>query len=76
MPLRLSGLVMAARLEALGVTALVIEANPRIGDNWRKRYESLSLHFPVWQDHLPYIPFPRQWPVYTPAGVSVSPLSS
>lgn len=61
---------MAARLEALGVPALIIEANDRIGDNWRKRYESLSLHFPVWQDHLPYIPFPRQWPVYTPAGVS------
>lgn len=61
---------MAARLEALGVPALVVEANERVGDNWRKRYESLSLHFPVWQDHLPYIPFPRQWPVFTPAGVS------
>lgn len=65
---------MAARLEALGVPALVVEANERVGDNWRKRYESLSLHFPVWQDHLPYIPFPRQWPVFTPAGVSAQSL--
>ncbi|KAF7378261.1 Flavin-containing monooxygenase [Mycena sanguinolenta] len=62
-----SGLDLAARLKCLGVRALVIEKNPRIGDNWRNRYEALCLHDPVWYDHLPYLPFPPTWPVYTPA---------
>ena len=25
-------------------------------DNWRLRYKSLSLHGPVWANHLPYFP--------------------
>ncbi|KAF7378296.1 Flavin-containing monooxygenase [Mycena sanguinolenta] len=62
-----SGLDLAARLKCLGVRALVIEKNPRIGDNWRNRYEALCLHDPVWCHHLPYLPFPPTWPVYTPA---------
>lgn len=28
----------------LGVKALVVEKNERIGDNWRGRYEALCLH--------------------------------
>lgn len=62
-----NGLMMAARLKALGVDALIIERNARIGDNWRSRYEALSLHFPHWGDHFPYMPYPEHWPVYTPA---------
>ncbi len=38
----------------------------RAGDSWRNRYRSLVLHDPVWYDHLPYIPFPEHWPVFTP----------
>ena len=30
------------------------------------RYHQLVLHDPVWYDHLPYIPFPSHWPVFTP----------
>lgn len=59
--------MMAARLKALGVSSLIIERNARIGDNWRQRYEALSLHFPHWGDHFPYMPFPEHWPIYTPA---------
>jgi putative flavoprotein involved in K+ transport len=44
----------------------VVEKNPRAGDSWRNRYRSLVLHDPVWYDHLPYIPFPDTWPVFTP----------
>ncbi|KAF8875878.1 hypothetical protein CPB84DRAFT_439009 [Gymnopilus junonius] len=62
-----SGLEVAARLKALGIPALVLEKNPRIGDNWRNRYEALCLHDAVWYDHMPYLPFPSSWPVYTPA---------
>ncbi|KAG1751338.1 uncharacterized protein EDB91DRAFT_601217 [Suillus paluster] len=62
-----SGLDVAARLKMLGMKSLVVEKNERIGDNWRKRYAALCLHDPVWYDHMPYIPFPSSWPVYTPA---------
>jgi putative flavoprotein involved in K+ transport len=61
-----AGLTVAARLKQLDVPALIIEKNDRIGDNWRTRYHSLVLHDPVWYDHLPYLPFPSHWPVFTP----------
>ncbi|KAH6616020.1 oxidoreductase-like protein [Chaetomium sp. MPI-SDFR-AT-0129] len=60
------GLTAAARLKMLGIPTLVIDKNERIGDNWRKRYHQLVLHDPVWYDHLPYVPFPDFWPVFTP----------
>jgi putative flavoprotein involved in K+ transport len=59
------GLTVAARLKQLGVDTLIVERNPRVGDNWRNRYRSLVLHDPVWYDHLPYLPFPANWPVFT-----------
>jgi cation diffusion facilitator CzcD-associated flavoprotein CzcO len=61
-----SGLAAAAQLSLRGVDTLVVETNARVGDNWRKRYHSLVLHDPVWANHLPYMPFPSAWPVYTP----------
>ena len=60
------GIGLAARLKRLGVPTLVIEKNERAGDSWRKRYKSLCLHDPVWYDHMPYIPFPDHWPVFSP----------
>ena len=60
------GLALAARLKRLHVPALVVDTHPRPGDNWRKRYKSLCLHDPVWYDHMPYLPFPAHWPVFTP----------
>jgi putative flavoprotein involved in K+ transport len=60
------GIALGARLKKLGVPALIIEKNERPGDSWRKRYKSLCLHDPVWYDHLPYLPFPDNWPVFSP----------
>jgi putative flavoprotein involved in K+ transport len=60
------GIALGARLKRLGVPALIVEKNARAGDSWRKRYASLCLHDPVWYDHLPYIPFPDHWPVFSP----------
>jgi putative flavoprotein involved in K+ transport len=60
------GIMLGARLRRLGVPAIIIEKNPRPGDSWRKRYKSLCLHDPVWYDHLPYLPFPDDWPVFAP----------
>ncbi|MCR4266545.1 NAD(P)/FAD-dependent oxidoreductase [Nitratireductor sp. ZSWI3] len=60
------GIALGARLRQLGVPAIIVEKNERPGDSWRKRYKSLCLHDPVWYDHLPYIPFPENWPVFAP----------
>jgi hypothetical protein len=61
-----AGLATAARLKMLGVKSLIVDREHRVGDNWRTRYHQLVLHDPVWFDHLPYIPFPEFWPVFTP----------
>ena len=60
------GIALGARLRQLGVPTVIIERNPRPGDSWRNRYKSLCLHDPVWYDHLPYIDFPKNWPVFAP----------
>lgn len=60
------GIMLGARLKQLGVPFLIVEKNPKAGDSWRNRYRTLVLHDPVWYDHLPYIPFPPHWPVFTP----------
>lgn len=60
------GIALGARLRQLGVPTIIIEKNERPGDSWRRRYKSLCLHDPVWYDHLPYIPFPDNWPVFAP----------
>jgi putative flavoprotein involved in K+ transport len=48
------------------VPTIIVEKHERAGDSWRKRYKSLCLHDPVWYDHMPYLPFPDDWPVYSP----------
>ena len=60
------GIGLGARLKRLGVPTIIIEKNDRPGDSWRKRYSSLCLHDPVWYDHLPYLPFPDHWPIFSP----------
>ncbi|MCP1840779.1 putative flavoprotein involved in K+ transport [Bradyrhizobium sp. USDA 4524] len=60
------GIALGARLRQLNVPTIIIETNERAGDSWRKRYKSLCLHDPVWYDHLPYIDFPKNWPVFAP----------
>ncbi|GAA2071534.1 flavin-containing monooxygenase [Williamsia deligens] len=60
------GIALGARLRQLGVPAIVVDSHERPGDQWRGRYKSLCLHDPVWYDHLPYLPFPENWPVFAP----------
>lgn len=60
------GLALGARLEMQGVPYLIIDKHPKVGDQWRSRYKALTLHDPVWYDHMPFVPFPDFWPVFTP----------
>jgi putative flavoprotein involved in K+ transport len=60
------GIALGARLKQLDVPTIIVEKNARAGDSWRNRYRSLVLHDPVWYDHLPYLKFPENWPVFAP----------
>jgi len=59
-------IALGARLRRLNVPTIIVEKHARPGDSWRTRYKSLCLHDPVWYDHLPYLPFPDHWPVFSP----------
>ena len=61
-----AGLSIAARCRQLSIDTLIVDREKRIGDNWRKRYHALTLHNQVQVNHLPYLPFPPNWPVYIP----------
>ncbi len=61
-----AGLALGARLRQLDVSTLIVDKMERVGDNWRKRYHSLTLHNEICTNHLPYLPFPKTWPVYIP----------
>ncbi|TFK65980.1 FAD/NAD-P-binding domain-containing protein [Pluteus cervinus] len=60
------GLMIAARLKQMDIPALIIEANARVGDNWRKRYPTLTLHTIRTHHQFLYQPYPKNWPLYTP----------
>jgi pyridine nucleotide-disulfide oxidoreductase len=61
-----AGLATAARLTQLQLDTLIVDREARVGDNWRKRYHALTLHNQVQVNHLPYMPFPPNWPTYIP----------
>jgi putative flavoprotein involved in K+ transport len=37
---------------------IILDAHERIGDSWRKRWDSLRLFTPAWHNGLPGMPFP------------------
>jgi putative flavoprotein involved in K+ transport len=60
-----AGLSTAFHLTRAGVEAVVLDENARVGDQWRRRYDSLRLFTPTQYDGLPGMPFPlphRTWP--------------
>ena len=50
-----AGLNMGARLQALGISCVIVDKNERVGDNWRYRYRTLVTHDPVQVTHLSLI---------------------
>jgi putative flavoprotein involved in K+ transport len=61
-----TGISAAVELKRLGLSALVIDREERIGDNWRLRYRGLKLHNKTPVNHLRYLPFPTTFPEYIP----------
>jgi putative flavoprotein involved in K+ transport len=53
-----AGLVTGYYLQQQGRDSVILDANKRIGDSWRQRWDSLRLFTPARYDGLPGMPFP------------------
>jgi putative flavoprotein involved in K+ transport len=53
-----AGLATGYHLARRGLPFVILEGNDRIGDSWRKRWDSLRLFTPARYDSLPGMPFP------------------
>jgi putative flavoprotein involved in K+ transport len=53
-----SGLAAGYHLARRGLDFVILEANSRVGEMWRGRYDSLRLYSPAKLDALPGLPFP------------------
>jgi putative flavoprotein involved in K+ transport len=53
-----AGLAVGHHLRRLGEEFLILEAGERVGDVWRRRWDSLSLFTPAQHDGLPGLSFP------------------
>lgn len=61
-----TGISAAVELKRIGLSALIVDREERIGDNWRLRYRGLKLHNKTPVNHLRYLPFPVTFPDYIP----------
>ena len=52
-----AGLAAGYHLQRLGIAARIVEADDRVGDVWRRRYDALKLYSPAGYDSLPGMPF-------------------
>jgi putative flavoprotein involved in K+ transport len=53
-----AGLAMGYELKRKGVPFVILDAQERVGDAWRTRWDSLRLFTPAFVDRLPGMPFP------------------
>jgi putative flavoprotein involved in K+ transport len=55
-----AGLSVGYHLAKRGLSFMILDANPRIGDAWRNRWDSLKLFTPARSVGLPGFPFPMR----------------
>ena len=53
-----AGLAVSHELSERGLPHVVLDAGERVGDSWRRRWDSLRLFTPAKYDGLPDLPFP------------------
>ena len=53
-----AGLAVGYHLGRRNRSFVILDANDRVGDSWRKRWPSLQLYSPALVDGLPGMPFP------------------
>jgi cation diffusion facilitator CzcD-associated flavoprotein CzcO len=57
-----AGLAVAGRLSYLGIAYEMIEKSDAPAASWRAHYDRLHLHTVKKHSHLPYRPFPKEYP--------------
>jgi putative flavoprotein involved in K+ transport len=55
-----AGLSVGYHLSRTGLSFAILDAEERVGDAWRRRWDSLRLFTPAWLDGLDGMPFPAQ----------------
>ena len=55
-----AGLAVGYHLKTSGRSVMIMDANERIGDSWRQRWDSLRAFTPARYDGLPGWPFPAR----------------
>ena len=63
-----AGLAAGYHLKKRGRPFVILDANDRTGDSWRKRWPSLRLYSPAAADALPGMPFPAPRHSFPTAG--------
>lgn len=53
-----AGLATGYHLQHRDLPFTILEAGPRVGDQWRRQWDSLTLYSPAQYDSLPGLPFP------------------
>ncbi|MGN6795750.1 MAG: flavin-containing monooxygenase [Streptosporangiaceae bacterium] len=53
-----AGLATGYHLRRRSQPSLIVDANPRVGDNWRQQWDTLRLYTPAKYNGLPGLPFP------------------
>lgn len=55
-----AGVSTGYHLKRIGRQFLIVDGNERVGDNWRRQWDSLRLYTPAKYDGLPGLPFPHE----------------
>ncbi|CAN8101232.1 unnamed protein product [Discula destructiva] len=58
-----SGILLSARLKALGVDSVIVDRNSQPGDNWALRYDCLRFHIGRHNVETPYLRYDDNLPV-------------
>ena len=66
-----AGLAAGHELAERGIPFLIVHADDRVGDQWRRRWASLRLYSPALADGLPGMPFPAAR-LHFPSGVEMA----
>lgn len=61
-----AGLAIAGRLRQLSIPFEIIEKSQQVGASWIEHYDRLHLHTVKELSHLPFLPFPEDYPLYVP----------
>jgi cation diffusion facilitator CzcD-associated flavoprotein CzcO len=59
-----AGLACAQRMQAIGLSVIVLEKADKVGSRWRRHYDRLHLHTDRNHSGLPEMAMPRAYPTY------------